>query len=97
MKEGGFWNEYQGIKPGAASGERPMVDIDGRPIDPRSAIAGRATVDGNSVGLTDGQVDSIIQQLGIDLRGVPAKEIGGEAGLTTNERGSHWPSLIFAG
>ena len=80
VKEVGFWDEYKGIKPGAASGERPMADIDGRAIDPRAAIAGRATVDGDSVGLTNEQVDSIVQQLGIGIRGVPAREIGGDAG-----------------
>ena len=97
MKEGGFWDEYQGIKPGAASGERPMVDVDGRPIDPRSSIAGLGVVDGPNVGISGDQARAIAQQLGIDIRGVTAKEIGGDAGLTTTERGSHWPSLIFAG
>ena len=80
VNEVGFWDEYKGIKPGAASGERPMADIDGRAIDPRAAIAGRATVDGDSVGLTNEQLDAIIQQLGIGIRGVPAREIGGDAG-----------------
>jgi hypothetical protein len=57
-----------------------MVDIDGRPIDPRSAIAGRGVVGGPSSGLSDEQVSYIVHQLGIDLREVPAKEIGGDAG-----------------
>jgi hypothetical protein len=80
VNEAGFWNEYQGIKPGAESGERPMVDIDGRPIDPRSAIAGLGVVDGSNAGISGEQARSIAQQLGIDIRGTSAKEIGGDAG-----------------
>ena len=80
VNEAGFWNEYKAVKPGAASGERAMVDIDGRPIDPRSSIAGLGVVDGPNVGISGDQARAIAQQLGIDLRGVPAKEIGRDAG-----------------
>jgi hypothetical protein len=65
-----FHDDY----PGAVGGDfgQPLAtDIDGRTIFPGATIAGRRSVGGPDIPLSEGEVNDVLERLGVGTQGVP--------------------------
>lgn len=83
-----FSDDYKGGSSSSQSGSPLTHDIEGRPLDPGAIVFGRRIYGGMDEGAITGQTSSIAERFGIPVEFKPAKEIGGDAGRFTTQKGT---------